>query len=150
MTDSTIPDYAAAFQTRHDSCRRLLHLSQAQHILIDEGHFDRLIRLLAEKQTLLESLGNLHSQFISPVDRWRKDRETLPNAVRQHCEKLLNDTEQILADLIQQEQSAAETLTTRRDQTRDDLKAISGGSRIHNSYRQTATTTSGRRLDVRQ
>lgn len=149
-TGSTRPDYATAFAERRTFCRRLLNLSREQQRLIDEGDYDRLIRVLNEKQSVLDSLTSIHRELFSPVDRWRADREQLPPAERTQCETLLKECELLLAELIGQEQTATRSLTERRDQTRDELQQLGSGARIHSNYRAAAAPAAGQRLDVRQ
>ncbi len=63
---------------------------------------------------------------------------------------MLEESEQLLAVLMQREKDSTEMLIHRRDRTQQEIQGISEGARVHEAYRDSYVPTTHRRLDVGQ
>jgi hypothetical protein len=144
----TAADFLTAFRARRAYCRALLDLSAEQAALIAADEYSDLIALLTQKQQLLDALADAGRK---PVDLWRawqSERGQLTDSQRQECERTLAETESLLQELTQAEQSSTELLMSRRDATEQALGAVNRGGAAHAEYGSLSNAVRSRRLDV--
>lgn len=146
-TDRAIFDH---LRTRREFCSALLDLSQRQRRLIADGDISGLLAVIGRKQRILGRLDALRQDQPPVLADWRRRRDELPASLRERCESLLQETEEILAELLGEEQTCTEQLTRRRDETRRQLSEISSGRQVLNAYGQPAAGAPHRILDVNQ
>jgi len=143
-------DFVATFKDRRQCFADLLVISRSQLGLVETDDYSQLLRLLGGKQQIisrLETISRLHPQL---WDNWRGQRQHLSPATRAICDQTLADTESLLAELLEHERIATETLSRRRDETAHQLAAVSGGSRANQAYRDCLAPVTHRHLDLDQ
>ena len=147
-----VEEMVAALETRRGTCRQLLELSHAQLAHIQRADYTGLLRLLTEKQNLLSQQDALSQRYPNTVLRqwWVESRENLDPAWKQRCRYAMQETEQILEQLLSHEQQCTDLLTQQRNATYDQLQTISQGSRVHAAYRDNLAPLTHRHLDVDQ
>jgi len=148
MSDQSSFDYLSLFQERHDQSRILLSLSEQQHHAINQNQLDDLLSILGRKQRVLDAMGIISQQKPQLWDSWKKERDDLSEHTRRHCDRLLDETENLLAKLIDQEQQGTETLTQKRDETKNQLEQISQSVQANNAYRDNLAPATHRHLDI--
>lgn len=134
MPSFTPQQFLTAFQTRQACCSALLELSRQQAGMIASDQFADLGEILSSKQALIDHLGRFGDEHRALQRAWPHEREGLPAADRARCEALLADTETLLADLLQEEQSSTRQLVSRRDSTQRELQAIAVGTQAQEAY----------------
>lgn len=147
-TPRAMPDFLAAFRARRECCRALLSLSAEQASLIATDDFSALLSLLEHKQHLLETLLESHAPHNELRHAWQTSRDHLPASVRQECEQTLAETESLLRQLLEHEQTATELLTARRNATEQALQAVRAGQAAHTAYDASPVSNRPRHLDV--
>lgn len=150
MPAMSAPEFLNIFKSRREYCQALLELSSQQSELIAGDHFEQLLTLLGQKQRLLARLDELRARQPELWQQWRVERAAMEPDLRDDCEHVLAETEAILADLVQHENSSTEFLTDRRDKTRQKLQTASQGSEVHSAYRDGMAPTTHRHLDIDQ
>jgi hypothetical protein len=143
-------DYLETFESRRQCFRELLELSRCQPGLVAEGSYVQLVALLGSKQRLLARLddsGESHPHFL---DAWRRDRERIPHEVRAQCERILAESETLLAQLIEAEHHSTELLTRKRDATRRQISEISQAGKVNLAYGESLAPVTHRHLNVDQ
>lgn len=148
MTDTAIPNFSRIFTAHRECCRQMLELSRRQIRLIEEDDYTQLLTLLGKKQKLLTRLEEFSKHRPQIRELWKSTRDSLDVESRRQCEELLDDTEALLADLTQQEQSSTDRLEKRRCSVQQELSNISAGGRVNEAYRETLAPATHRRLDV--
>lgn len=159
MTDKTVAiktdcvkEISAILEQRRDTCRQLLELSYAQLQHIRAQDYTSLLLLLTEKQNVLARHDGLSQQFSNArlQEWWEESRDTLEPVWQQKCRSAIQDTEQILEQLLAHEQQCTDLLTQHRNSTYDQLQAISHGNRVHDAYRDNLAPRTHRHLNVDQ
>lgn len=143
-------DFIATFTDRRQCFADLLQISRAQLELVETDDYAQLLRLLGGKQQIIGRLEAISGREPQLWDEWRCERERLAPGARAVCEQTLAETENLLAELLEHERVATETLAQRRDQTARQLAAVSGGSRANEAYRDCLAPVLHRHLDLDQ
>lgn len=141
--------FLSILRLRRDHCRGLLELSRQQTELIRRDEYTQLLALLGKKQHILGRLDEISARYPQLARRWKDRRDTLEPEVRSECETLLAEIENLLAQLNETENDSAVLLTRRRDETRQQLEALSTGARTHDGYREALAPADSRHLDVK-
>lgn len=118
------PDLLDVLQRRREYCRAMLELSRRQVGLIDDGNFTELLQLIAQKQRVLEHLGELGRSFGGIVDFWKSVRDRLTGDVRSRCQAAIDEAETLLSEAMALEKQGTAVLSQRRDETQGRLKEI--------------------------
>lgn len=143
-------DFMTTFEDRRQCFADLLQISLNQLGLVESDDYAQLLRLLGGKQQILGRLEAISNREPQLWDKWRRERERLAPGARAVCEQTLAETECLLAELLEHERIATETLSRRRDQTAEQLAAVAGGSRVNQAYRDCLAPVTHRHLDLDQ
>lgn len=129
-------EFRSLFQRRHEYARFLLELSTRQQELIAQGEYSGLIDLLLRKQTALDALQGLSQTNPPLLEQWKSHRDSISITLRRECEHWLSVTEQILAQLMELEQTCTSQLQTKQNETQSQLEAVSNTIHVQDAYRQ--------------
>lgn len=143
-------DFSTIFATRREYCRILLEMSRRQFELVEKGDYTGLLGLLGRKQRVLGRLDQLNQSHSDLWNQWRRTRESLPADERSRCERILKESEDILAEVLAQEKQGTDLLTAQRDATQRQLETISQGMQTQEAYRDHLAPSTHRHLDVDQ
>jgi hypothetical protein len=143
-------DFITTFKDRRQCFADLLQISRSQLGLVETDDYSQLLRLLGGKQQIISRLEGIASRSPQLWDKWRSERQRLAPGARETCEQTLAETESLLAELLEHERIATETLARRRDQTAQQLAAVAGGSRVNQAYRDCLAPVTHRHLDLDQ
>ncbi|WP_339742427.1 hypothetical protein [uncultured Rubinisphaera sp.] len=122
------------FQHRFEYSRLLTELTDEQSTFISSQDYSGLIDLLMRKQTVIEALHQYSNGDPPLQQQWRELRDSLNSQDRAKCEKLLEETEQNLADVMQKEATSTQEMQSQRDRTRAQLELVSGGIAVQDAY----------------
>jgi len=150
MATLCVSELLTVLETRRDHFRKLLELSRQQIELIAADNYTQLLETLGNKQRSLGHLDELTKQFPNLKQQCQLLRGTGDAVFRDDCEHVLAETEAILAELLKEERESTHRLTERRDNTKQQLHALSQGTEVHTAYRDTSPQTTHRFLDVDQ
>ncbi len=138
-------DYYAAFCWRRECCRALLELSQWQAQLIAAENYAELVELLQQKQHLVNELvGPPEALWRS----WRSARTTLDSALRERCETVLDETDRLLKQVLQEEAAGTARLSSQQAKTADALAVLREGQQTASAYRPSLDRVARSVLDV--
>ena len=139
-------NFLGTFARRREYCRALLALAERQIELVKENDFSGLLELLARKQRVLGQLDQLTQSNQQLWEQWRLHRDQLSAEEREACYAVLEESEQILAEVLRQERLGAELLTAKRDETQRRLEQVSQGLQANEAYNERPSTH--RHLDL--
>ncbi|HCS54119.1 hypothetical protein [Rubinisphaera sp.] len=122
------------FQHRFEYSRLLTELTDEQSTFISSQDYSGLIDLLMRKQTVIEALHQYSNGDPPLQQQWRELRDSLNSQDRAKCEKLLEETEQNLAEVMQKEATSTQEMQSQRDRTRAQLELVSGGIAVQDAY----------------
>ncbi|NOX54382.1 MAG: hypothetical protein GXP27_08040 [Planctomycetes bacterium] len=143
-------DFSTIFATRREYCRILLEMSRRQFELVQNADYAGLLELLGRKQRLLGRLDQLNQSHPDLWEQWRQRRDYLPAEARSRCERILKESEDLLAQVLAQEKQGTDLLTAQRDATQQQLETIAQGIQTQEAYRDHLAPATHRRLDVNQ
>jgi len=150
MPTSTTIDFLQVFTDRRDCFEHLLTMSSEQLALIEAEDYSQVLTLLGRKQEFinyLEELQQLHPQL---VHDWNTSKHGLDRHLKQACEDLLAETEQLMQLLMNLERHGSEEISSRKERSRDELLSLSQASRANTTYGTQLASSTGRRLSVDQ
>jgi len=127
-------EYLAAFRERRALCAALLELSRSQADCIRDDDYTELLALLNQKQQLLDDVARAAREQGPAWSSWSDQRDRLPAAEREECERELVQIEELLALLLREEQSGTQLLKERQDVTLRELASVNQGGRVHQAY----------------
>ena len=150
MSVSTPVNHLQIFQTRREYCVALLELSLQQGRLIADDDYPQLLKVLQQKQHLIGRLQDYTRTYAALWNQWKQQREQLEPQQQADCDRVLDETEQILAQLLQVESESTTDLKQRRDATQQTLQNVSQGNQAHLAYHDTQAPATHRFLNVDQ
>jgi len=150
MSNLTELDFLNVLKNRREYCRELLELSRGQAALVETDDLTELLTVLGKKQRVLGKLDELSKQFPNLARQWQNRRQTADPVLKGECEHVLAEMEAIVAELLEEEAISTKRLIKRRDETHQELQAISTGSEVHAAYRDSLAPATNRHLDVDQ
>lgn len=134
-------------QKRVELARGLRQLNQSQTAAALDSETDALMGILARKQGLLDSLAEVQSMLQTYLDDDPETRVWADPQRRLDCRKNAEESQRLLAELMQLEQTTLDEVSARRDAVgallRDGMDAIS----TRDAYSQ-AGAQSGSRLNI--
>ena len=136
-------------KSRRKYCVALLELSRKQRELISGRKYTELLTLIGKKQRVLGCLEGLKQKQPNVVSEWKSRRDELPAEIRTVCETVIQETELLLTELLNEEQICTDDLKRSRDETSRELSELTSGQRAHQAYGTTSSLTRNRYLDIR-
>lgn len=119
-----LPDLQSVLTTRREYCRVLVDLARQQGAFIAADDYSGLLKLIAQKQQVIELMHELAAPFGKLPDYWNQVKSTLPPATRTACQAALASAESYLAEALQIEQTSLSTLAAARDETSRELRDL--------------------------
>ena len=142
-------DILVHLKSRQQYCVDLLELSRKQRKLISGKKYTELIILIENKQRILGCLEGLKQKQPGIVSEWKSRRDVLSTELRKVCETVIQETEVLLTELLNEEQICTDDLKRSRDETSRELSELTSGHRAHQAYGTTSPLARNRYLDVR-
>jgi len=129
----TIADLEQTIDTRYTQLEQLLDLTTQQESAIEQGHMNELMRVLGEKQRLIE-------QFVAMSDQFKRDYDAFaspPKVSDEHRAK--NQAgDQMHRELLTRETACQEQLTVNRSDIAEQLTRGEGARRAAAGYGKSA------------
>ncbi|MBI1345886.1 hypothetical protein GC163_06315 [bacterium] len=141
-------NYLQAFSERRAYCLALIDLSQQQFQLIAAEDYSGLLGLLSHKQQLIDLLVSSGAPESDLWQEWKQGRDRLSAADRAACETILDDTETLLRQLMQQEAQCTTHVATRHEAVQTALQQVQQAGVALNGYDASSTGASHRRLNI--
>lgn len=119
---------------KFDCLRQLRDLGLRQQSLIDAGEITELLRLLADKQRLIDELHRLERE-LDPFRGQDPDRRAwASDAERLRCASLAEQSTRLLSEVLDCEKRCEEMLQRRRDDTAERLAAVQTAGMARGAY----------------
>lgn len=117
--------------------RQLRDLGVQQQSLIDAGEITALLRLLADKQRLIEDLHRLERNLDPFREQDPERRAWSSDAERLRCASLAEQSARLLREVLDNEKRCEELLQRRRDDTAERLAAVQTAGMARGAYAPT-------------
>jgi len=142
--------FLQTFSDRRQCFSDLLGFSAEQLSLIESDDYTRLLAILGSKQRVIGRLEEISRMHPWLWQEWQRHRDGLDSELRAACEKVLAETEDVLAELMQHERNSTTHLSRRRDETQFQLHRVTAGAQAQAAYRDSLAPRTHRHLDVGQ
>jgi hypothetical protein len=129
--------------------RQLRILSDRQRSLVAEDDAETLLRLLSERQRLVDGLVNLNARLAPYRAQWTNFYGSLDEQRRRQVALLLEEVNGSLAAILQSDGRDSATLTAKQQSMAGRLAAFDAGSRASAAYGKASTTTRAGMTDAR-
>ena len=103
-------------QKQRDRYQKLQALSRTQSQLVESAATEPLLKVLAQRQHLVDELAHLHGEMEPYRQQWEQVYGQLPDADRDIVAGLINEVEQLLAGIIDQDNHDQRQLKQSKDQ----------------------------------
>jgi hypothetical protein len=128
-------DVLAGLIARKLKCLRELHeLAERQRGFVDGGEMTSLLKVLAVKQRLLESLQQIERELSAFRNQDPEARRWRTPADRLRCAEHLKACERLLAEIIEREKQCEHVMVRRRDEVVVQLQGTQMASRARSAY----------------
>ena len=119
---------------KHDCLTRLQDLGRKQVELVGAGELKGLLELLAAKQKQIDRLGQIE-KGLDPFRGQRPDERRWPSEEdRRRCAALIDECDQLLAEVVQCEQTSESQMRQSRDRTAAVLHSAHTAQRARGAY----------------
>ncbi len=129
--------------------RQLRILSDRQRSLVAEDDAETLLRLLSERQRLVDGLVNLNARLAPYRAQWANFYGSLDEDCRRRVALLLEEVNGSLAAILQSDGKDTATLTAKQQSMAGKLAAVDAGSRASAAYGKASTATRYNMTDAR-
>lgn len=140
--------FVAIFRERRALCRAIAELAGEQRRGLGNSDYSLVIETLQQKQRLVDELARASREQGLVWTSWTSQRERLGTDVRNECEQLLAEIEDLMAALLREEQADVQLLTTRLNATRRELAVINQGVQVREAYGSSTAAASSTGLVV--
>lgn len=121
---------------RFDTLAALLKLSEQQVDAIDQNRMSDLMRVLSDKQRLIEYLKHISDQLKPALDDDPQTRAWESQAARERCHDRQQQCEQMHLQLLAIEAQCESTLQESRQGMEDQLSRMNAGQNAATGYSQ--------------
>jgi DNA gyrase/topoisomerase IV subunit A len=127
----TVDDLQNLIDLRHQQLTLLLELTSQQETAISDAHMNELMRILGEKQRVIES-------FVQTSKQLKADRETFAQspAISETHRSRNEECNQMHRQLLQREEACQGSLEASRDEVAQELTRGDGAKRAAAGYDQ--------------
>jgi chorismate mutase len=140
----------AALKQQVDCYHDLAKLAAAQHELVQNSRTEDLLTLLAKRQEVLDSVGELE-QCISPAKkRWAEFLDELDPQDRAQAEKLMAQTRKLLEEITTADRLDALVLQQRKLNLGREINQASAARQFNRNYASAAYRRKTTAIDVQR
>ena len=132
---------------KRETLRQLRDLGVQQQSTVEAGDTELLFRVLAAKQRLLGDLQQVEQQLAPFRQQDPEQRAWRTSNDRTMCATRAEECNQLLADVIRQERESEQSLSQRRDDAAEQLRAVHSAIHLQQTYGSTGDA-GPRRLDL--
>lgn len=115
-------------------CEQLRDLSRRQVDLVNNRKEDDLLRLLAEKQKLIDRHESIYTLSKPLREDWEKCRDRASQPARAQAEAAWDNLRTILNEVVELEDASRTTLQSQQDKVGLDIHKIQRGKALHKAY----------------
>ncbi len=119
---------------QRDVYRRLRELAMAQRASIEDEEPESLLRILADRQRQIARLTELNSQLEPHRSRWDQIRQSLAQPERLRVGELVEEVQQLLAEILQRDEGDCDALRQRSSETQGGAAAAALGQKVNAAY----------------
>ena len=125
---------------------QLRDLAAKQSSLVDGNDPETLLRILAGRQRLIDRLSVLDRELRPIRQDWQRVSDMLPMKQRSEAQKLIQNVQDILGEIIARDERDSNALSKQRQQVAGEIRNVSAGKRMNRAYGGEQVIMPGRSL----
>ena len=129
--------------------RQLQELASKQTGLIDGDNPEMLLRVLADRQRLIDRLAAVDRDLEPIRADWKHISQSLPQSQRQEAHSLIAGIQEILDDIIVRDKKDTDTLSSHQQQVAEEIRTTTAGKRMNQAYVGSNAASQNRYFDTR-
>ena len=133
---------------RWQTLQTLLEMSLQQSEIIQQDKISELLPFLSRKQPLLQRFAELQEQLRPYAAQSADARKWDSEAQRQACQQQLDESEEMLAEMMRLEQECETSLVAGRDRLAERMQQSDGSQRAASAYQSADRIAPTSRLDL--
>lgn len=124
---------------------RILELAQKQKLIIEKQDSAELLKLLREKQDILNNIARFEQDIAPLRSEWPELKVKATATQVSAVESVINDIRELLGKVIAEENEAQDTLKTKQQKVSSAISKIQKGKTVNNAYSQSAKLLKNKR-----
>jgi hypothetical protein len=132
---------------QRDAYALLLSLSKAQERVFGKGGVRSLMKIIARKQAVIDSLGQIDKSLAPYTGDWSQTLSSLPALARREIAALIGEVTETLGALVECERTIAKVVSQARDETSARIRGLGEGRTVVKAYGQPTLAGAGHLLD---
>jgi hypothetical protein len=113
---------------------RLKELADHQQSLVIDADPQPLLNLLAERQRLVDRLGQISGRLAPYRQQWPEFVASLPDDDRRRAEDILGEINDMLTSVLASDERDTQLLTSRRNMLAEEMSSTQTGQRATQAY----------------
>ncbi len=134
-------------ERQREAYEQLRGLSEEQARLVVSGSSEDLLKVLAQRQGVIEALTKLNSEIDPYRKQWSQFWQALGEAQRQRVGGLVKQVEGLLAGIIEQDERDRAQLQHAQQAVRNELDQVTRSSEAINAYKVSSASNQARFTD---
>ena len=139
---------ARLVEEQRDAFRDLARLSESQASMIEGDDADGLLRVLTERQGVVDRIASLGEELAPFNDRWDELLPRVPDADRERIGGAVQELHELARQVEERDRADRDSLERRRNAMVDQLAGVAKGRGAINAYR--SRTSNSPRYQDRQ
>ncbi len=117
----------------------LRRLSKQQRALIEADQPEELIRILGQRQKIVDAIAKIHKQSEPYRKEWQELKELIPTQLKQSIQSLLAELQQMLDEILEDDKQDSEKLSAAKRQVHQQIDSAQKVKSVMNSYAKNQT-----------
>ena len=148
MTAAAIESLFDALSQKRDCCRALVSLAKRQRVQISAGDLGPVLEVLATKQRVMGRMDEIQRRLTCFSQGPQSWREGIDRQQQRRCQSVLDETERLLADLLEIEKHCEEELVRFREAAAEQLRNTDAGRQLNRAYLDETAAPTNRFVDL--
>ncbi len=130
-------------EQQRDCYRRLKDLAERQRRLITDQDPEALLKILGERQKLVDQLTELNQALAPFRQEWANTYTQMQSDRRQHVQEVLDDINMLLGAIMVTDAEDSRLLAAGKERIGSELREAAAGRRANTAYAAQAYQSSG-------
>ena len=133
---------------QRDLYLRLKDLAYKQRELVDKSDPEMLLKVLANRQRIIDQLSIIDRQLRPIREDWKKVSDSFSDNERNNVNLLIEQVKSTIEDILNRDKKDTETLTSKQQEIAVELKKARTGKQMGKAYQSTVNYTESKYCDI--
>ncbi len=133
---------------QRDLYLRLKDLAYSQRKLVDKSDPEMLLKVLANRQRIIDQLSLIDRQLRPLREDWQKISGCFSDAQRNNVNLLIDQVKNTIEDILNRDKKDTETLTYKKNEIAIELKKARTGRQMGKAYQSTVNVSESKYCDI--